>query len=146
MAAAVDQYITDNISADKYPTDYVKHLKALQMTINEEEFAYAAQMYAAYGLNFDFSSVMDYFDAKNEREYEKVLQKAAEGACLRNMAYQDLAAQAGITVTDEQYNAFLTEQEVTDEVEEQYGRPYLIQHYILPDLVKEYIQSHATVE
>ena len=75
LAAAVDQYITDNISADKYPTDYVKHLKALQMTINEEEFAYAAQMYAAYGLNFDFSSVMDYFDAKNEREYEKVLQK-----------------------------------------------------------------------
>ena len=146
LADAVNQYITDNISADKYPTDYVKHLKALQMTINEEEFAYAAQMYAAYGMNFEFSSIMDYFGAKNERQYEKVLQKSAEEACLKNMAYQDLAAQAGITVTDEQYNAFLTEQEVTDEIEEQYGRPYLIQHYILPDLVTEYIQSHATVE
>ena len=146
LANAVQKYVTDNISADKYPTDYVKHLKSLQMTIDEEEFNYKAQMYAAYGTNFEYSSVMEYKGAANLEEYEKVLQTAAENTCLNNMAYQDLAAQAGITVTDEQYQAFITENEITDEVAEQYGKPYIIQQYVLRDQVNKYIQEHATVE
>jgi hypothetical protein len=35
---------------------------------------------------------------------------------------------------------------VTDEVEEMYGRPYIIQQYIMPDLVRDYIKEHVTVE
>ena len=89
---------------------------------------------------------MEYKGAANLEEYEKVLQTAAENTCLNNMAYQDLAAQAGITVTDEQYQAFITENEITDEVAEQYGKPYIIQQYVLRDQVNKYIQEHATVE
>lgn len=143
---AVSQYITDNISADKYPTDYVKHLKSLQMTINEQDYSYMQQMYAAYGMNFDYSSVKEYYGASTDDDYEKVLQESAEKACLSNMAYQDLAAQAGITVTDEQYDTFITENGVTEEVEDQYGKPYIIQQYILPGLVRDYIAEHVTVE
>ena len=146
LESAVDTYITDNISAENYPADYIKHLKSLQMTLNEQNFNYMKQMYTAYGMNFDYDSVMAYYDAATLDDYEKVLQDAAEKACLNNMAYQDLAAQAGITVTDEQYEAFLTENEVSDEAKEEYGRPYLVQQYILPDLVKDYIVEHATVE
>ena len=146
LESAVDTYITDNISAENYPADYIKHLKSLQMTLNEQNFNYMQQMYTAYGMNFDYDSVMAYYDAATLDDYEKVLQDAAEKACLNNMAYQDLAAQAGITVTDEQYDAFITENEVSDEAKEEYGRPYLVQQYILPDLVKDYIVEHATVE
>ena len=146
LESAVDQYITDNVSAENYPTDYVKHLKSLQMTLNEQEFNYMQQMYAAYGIESGASSVMEYYQAKTEDEYEKVLQEAAEKACLNNMAYQDLAAQAGITVSDEDYDAFVTENEVSDEAAEMYGKPYMIQQYILPGLVKDYIAEHATVE
>ena len=146
LESAVDTYITDNISAENYPVDYIKHLKSLQMTLNEQNFNYMQQMYTAYGMNFDYDSVMAYYDAATLDDYEKVLQDAAEKTCLNNMAYQDLAAQAGITVTDEQYDAFITENEVSDEAKEEYGRPYLVQQYILPDLVKDYIVEHATVE
>lgn len=146
LESAVDTYITDNISAENYPADYIKHLKSLQMTLNEQNFNYMQQMYTAYGMNFDYDSVMAYYDAATLDDYEKVLQDAAEKTCLNNMAYQDLAAQAGITVTDEQYDAFITENEVSDEAKEEYGRPYLVQQYILPDLVKDYIVEHATVE
>jgi trigger factor len=143
---AISEYIADNISANQYPKDYVKHLKSLQMTLDEEEYNYMAQMYATYGMSFDYSSVMQYKGAANADEYEAILQEAAEKACLNNMAYQDLAAKAGITVTDEDFETFKTENEVTDEVVEQYGKAYMIQQYILPEKVRDYIKEHVTVE
>ena len=146
LASAVSKYISDNISADNYPTAYLKQLKALQMTLNEEEFNYMAQMYAQYGMNFSYGSVMEYKGAANTAEYEKVLEEDAKKFCLNNMAYQELAAQAGITVSDEDYEAFKTENGVTEEIEETYGKPYLIQQYILPEKVETYIAEHAAVE
>ena len=146
LATAVSKYITDNISADNYPADYLKHLKSLQMTLDEEEFNYMAQMYAQYGMNFSYGSVMEYKGAANTEEYEKVLEDEAKKFCLNNMAYQDLAAKAGIAITDEDYEAFKTENSVTEEIETTYGRPYLIQQYILPEKVEAYIAEHATVE
>ena len=146
LTNAISEYITNNTSADKYPKDYVKHLKSLQMTIDEEEYNYMAQMYAAYGMSFDYSSVMQYKGAANADEYETILQEAAEKACLNNMAYQDLAAKAGITVSDEDFETFKTENEITDEMLEQYGKAYLIQKYILPEKVQEYIKEHVTIE
>lgn len=146
LASAVSKYISDNISADNYPTAYLKQLKALQMTLNEEEFNYMAQMYAQYGMNFSYGSVMEYKGAANTEEYEKVLEEDAKKFCLNNMAYQELAAQAGVTVSDEDYEAFKTENGVTEEIEETYGKPYLIQQYILPEKVETYIAEHAVVE
>ena len=146
LSSAVSQYITDNISAENYPADYIKHLKSLQMTLNEQNFNYMAQLYAQYGMEFNYNSVMDYYQAATEDDYEKILQEDAEQRCLDSMAYQDLAAQAGITVSDEQYDAFIEENEVTDDAIEQYGRPYIIQQYIIPQLVREYITEHVTVE
>jgi trigger factor len=146
LASAVSKYISDNISADNYPTAYLKQLKALQMTLNEEEFNYMAQMYAQYGMNFSYGSVMEYKGAANTEEYEKVLEEDAKKFCLNNMAYQELAAQAGVTVSDEDYEAFKTENGVTEEIEETYGKPYLIQQYILPEKVETYIAEHAAVE
>lgn len=146
LESAIDQYITDNSSAENYPKDYLKHLKSLQMTLDENEYNYMAQMYNAYGMPFEYSSVMAYKGAKDQDEYEKLLQEAAEKACVQKMAIQDLAAQAGITVSDEDYDKFVSENEMTDETVEQYGKPYIIQQYILPDKVKEYIKEHVTVE
>ena len=133
-------------SADKYPDAYLKQLKALQMTLNEEEFNYMAQMYAQYGMNFSYGSVMEYKGAANTEEYEKVLEEDAKKFCLNNMAYQDLAAKAGIAITDEDYEAFKTENGVTEDIETMYGRPYLIQQYVLPEKVEAYIAEHAAVE
>ena len=146
LAEAVRNYITDNVSAEKYPKDYVKHLKSLQMTLDQQEYDYMQQMYTANGMSFGYSSVMEYKGAANTEEYETILQEAAEKACLNNMAYQDLAAQAGITVSEEEYQTFLTDNGVTDEVKEEYGKPYIIQQYILPDKVRDYITEHVTVE
>ena len=143
---AITEYVTNNVSAEKYPKDYLKHLKSLQMTIDEEEYNYMAQMYAAYGMNFDYSNVMQYKGAANSDEYEKILQEAAEKACLNNMAYQDLAADAGITISDEDYETFKTDNQITDEVEEMYGKAYMIQQYVLPEKVRDYIEEHVTVE
>ena len=146
LNSAVSKYISENISADKYPDAYLKQLKALQMTLNEEEFNYMAQMYAQYGMDFSYGSVMEYKGAANTEEYEKVLEEDAKKFCLNNMAYQDLAAKAGIAITDEDYEAFKTENGVTEDIETMYGRPYLIQQYVLPEKVEAYIAEHAAVE
>ena len=146
LAAAVNNYVNDHISADSYPKDYLKHLKSLQMTMDQQEFDYMAQMYAAYGMTFDYADVMAYKQASSTEEYEKMLTEAAQKTCLTNMAYQELAAQAGITVTDEDYDAFLEENSVTEENQESFGRAYLIQNYILPEKVRDYLAEHATVE
>lgn len=146
LAAAVNNYVNDHISADSYPKDYLKHLKSLQMTMDQQEFDYMAQMYAAYGMTFDYANVMAYKQASSTEEYEKMLTEAAQKTCLTNMAYQELAAQAGITVTDEDYDAFLEENSVTEENQESFGRAYLIQNYVLPEKVRDYLAEHATVE
>ena len=146
LATAVSKYITDNISADNYPTAYLKHLKSLQMTLDTEEFNNMVQMYAQYGMNFSYGSVMEYKGAANARKYEKVLEEEAKKFCLNNMAYQDLAAKAGIAITDEDYEAFKTENGVTEDIETMYGRPYLIQQFVLPEKVEAYIVEHVTVE
>jgi trigger factor len=143
---AVNKYITDNISAESYPKEYLKHLKSLQMTLDEQEFNYMAQMYASYGMTFDYTSVMDYKQASTTEEYEKMQEEAAQKTCLNNMAFQDLAAQAGITVTDEDYDSFVEENSVDEESQENFGKAYLIQTYILPEKVREYLKEHATVE
>ena len=62
------------------------------------------------------------------------------------MAYQERASQAGIEVTDEDIDAFVTENQLADEDVEAYGKPYLIQQYIRPEKVREYIAEHAVVE
>lgn len=146
LNSAVSKYISDNISADNYPSAYLKQLKSLQMTLDQEEFNYMAQMYAQYGMNFSYGSVMEYKGAANTEEYEKVLEEDAKKFCLNNMAYQDLAAKAGIAITDEDYEAFKTENGVTEDIETMYGRPYLIQQYVLPEKVEAYIAEHAAVE
>ena len=146
LAAAVNNYVNDHISADSYPKDYLKHLKSLQMTMDQQEFDYMAQMYAAYGMTFDYADVMAYKQASSTEEYEKMLTEAAQKTCLTNMAYQELAAQAGITVTDEDYDAFVEENSVTEENQETFGRAYLIQNYVLPEKVRDYLTEHATVE
>ena len=146
LAAAVNNYVNDHISADSYPKDYLKHLKSLQMTMDQQEFDYMAQMYAAYGMTFDYADVMAYKQVSSTAEYEKMLTEEAQKTCLKNMAYQELAAQAGITVTDEDYDAFLEENSVTEENQESFGRAYLIQNYVLPEKVRDYLAEHATVE
>ena len=146
LSTAINTYITDNTSASSYPAEYIKHLKALQMTLDEQEFNYMAQLYSAYGMSFNYSSVMEYKEASTTEEYEKVLQTAAEEACKKVMVYQDLAAQAGITVSQEDYDTFITENSIPDEEVENYGKPYIIQRYILPEKVEKYIAEHVTVE
>ena len=146
LSTAVSKYIDENISADSYPKDYVKHLKALQMTLDEREFNYMAQLYSAYGMTFDVANVMDYKECSTIEEYEKKLQEAAEDRCLKNMAYQDLAAKAGITVTDEDVENFVTENGMAEEDQESYGKAYLIQTYILPGKVQDYLAEHAVIE
>ena len=146
LAAAVNNYVNDHISADSYPKDYIKHLKSLQMTMDQQEFDYMAQMYAAYGMTFDYADVMAYKQVSSTAEYEKMLTEEAQKTCLKNMAYQELAAQAGITVTDEDYDAFVEENSVDEENQESFGRAYLIQTYILPEKVRDYLAEHATVE
>ena len=89
---------------------------------------------------------MEYKGAANADEYENVLEEEAKKICLDNMAFQDLAAQAGITVTEEDYNAFATANGVTEEMETEYGKPFIIQQLIVPDKVREYITEHVTIE
>ena len=146
LAAAVNNYVNDHISADSYPKDYIKHLKSLQMTMDQQEFDYMAQMYAAYGMTFDYADVMAYKQVSSTAEYEKMLTEEAQKTCLKNMAYQELAAQAGITVTDEDFDAFVEKNSVDEENQESFGRAYLIQTYILPEKVRDYLAEHATVE
>ena len=62
------------------------------------------------------------------------------------MAYQDLANKAGITVTDEDVENFVTENGMEEEDQESYGKAYLIQTYILPGKVQDYLAEHAVIE
>lgn len=142
-ASAIDSWIGENVTLDRYPEAYLKHCKALQITNDQNSFEQYKSLYESFGMTFDYDDYEDFFST-DDRSYEEVRDENAETAVTKAIVYQNVFENAGLTITDEDYQTFLDENSYDDTDVETYGKPYLMQQFI-KQKAQEYMQDLVTV-
>lgn len=146
MQEYVENYIVENSSTSKYPSKYLKQLKALKKYTDQSSYEYMNSMYQSmYG--YGYSSFEEY-TGQTPEEYEVAVKESCEKEELKYLALQAIAENEGITVTEDDIRAFVEEKYGDGAYEntlEMYGRNYLAQS-ALQNLVYSFIKDNATVK
>ncbi len=137
----IKTYVSDNASASKFPAGYLKHTKELLFYIDNQSYSYMSYIYSMYGMpnTTDFYGYM----GTSENGYQNDLRARGKKEAASLMAYNKVFVDAGLAVTEDDYNAIVEENGA--EAEETYGKPYLMQQAI-KKVVTAYIKEHASVQ
>ncbi|MBP5153100.1 MAG: FKBP-type peptidyl-prolyl cis-trans isomerase [Lachnospiraceae bacterium] len=138
----IADYIQDNASSSSAPHAYVKALRSLTKYMDEQNYEYYNYMYQTYygyAMYSDFNS----YTGMNDNDYEKHLKKTAKTQAAVAMTFEAYADKKGITVSDEDYAAFV-EEAGGEAIAENYGTAYMKQA-ALQNAVIEYLAENITV-
>lgn len=141
LKSAVQNYVNDQANGTA-PKAYVKGLKSIIRYEEENYFNSYNAFYQAYMGQNAYNSFEEY-TGKNEKEYEVYLKEEAEKRAALNMTYQAIFEDAGLTVSDDAFDAKKTE--VGEETAATYGDNY-IKQLAMQDAVVEYLTGIAIVE
>jgi trigger factor len=138
----IADYIQNNASASSVPHAYVKALRSLTKYMDEQNYEYYNYMYQNY-YGYTMYSDFNAYTGMNDTDYEKHLKKTAKTQAAVAMTFEAFADKHGITVSDEDYAAFV-EQAGGEAIAENYGVPYMKQA-ALQNAVIEYLAANITV-
>lgn len=110
----VTDYLTANSSAKSYPKAYLKNLKQTQKYTDQNSFTYMNQLSLSYYGSNMYETFEDYV-GMSESDYDKSLDESCKETELTDMVYQAILENEGISVTEEEYRAYLTEKNGSDE-------------------------------
>ncbi len=85
LEAYVDNYLTENSTIIKYPSKYLKNLKATTKFSDVQSYQYMSQMYTQYGM--DAGTFEDYI-GKTDEEYNADIIERAEQFAKADLVYQ----------------------------------------------------------
>lgn len=136
-------YVEDNSSMKSYPKTYIKYLKGLERYTDEQSYEYMQQLYASYGYANQYSSFEDYIGMSTEA-YEKDLTSRAKEQAKSDFAFQALYEDMGLSISDDEYNQYLTDNSLTDENVETYGKGYIMKN-IMADKVLEGLEASVRI-
>lgn len=105
----LETYLTDNSEVKTYPKAYLKNLKSIQKHEDESSFEYMNEMYLNYYGYTSFNSFEDYIGMTVE-DYDMSLDDVCKTTCKSDMVYQAILESEGITLSDTDYKAYLTEE------------------------------------
>lgn len=136
-------YVSDNSTMKSYPKEYLKYLKGLERYTDEQSYEYMQQLYASYGYANQYSSFEDYIGMSTE-EYEKDLTRRAKEQARSDFAFQALYEDMGLSISDEEYNQYLTDNSITDDDVNTYGKGYIMKN-IMADKVLEGLEASVRI-
>lgn len=143
----INTYLLENTTVNSYPDDYMQQLKENRKYQDLSYYAYMNQFASQYGIA-GYESFEDYVEM-SEFEYDKGLYDMVKDQAKSALLYQAIAELENISVTEEAYKAYLTEEGVTEEEYETqvetYGKGYLMQSYTRMSVL-EYLKDFVTVE
>ena len=141
---AIHAWLLDNYTLNDYPAKYLHHMKELAVTDQIQQFNQQAQMYQYFGMEMPYADYRAYVTNNGEQDYDTVLTETAQHMTAANLLYQKICEDKGISVSNSEYNDFVAENELTDEVIEYYGKPYIMQ-MMLREKALESIRDSVTV-
>lgn len=142
-ADAIDTWIGENVTPSSYPKDYLRQVKGLQMTEDQNTFEQVQAFYEAYGATFDYEDYQAYY-ATDDQSYAQVRDGKAKTRVTKALVYQNVFENAGLTITDEDYQTYLDENSIDDDDLETYGKAYYMQQ-IIQEKALAYMQDLVTV-
>lgn len=142
-AEAIDSWIEENVTLDSYPEVYLHHMEGLTMTSDAYLFEQYKNFYDAYGIDFDYDDYQEFF-ATEDQTYEESRDAKAKAQVTKDIVYQNVFENAGLTISDDDYNNFLETNNITDEIIENYGKPYVMKQ-MMQELASEYMWDLVTV-
>lgn len=140
---AINDWIGENVHLASYPETYLNHVKGLQMTSDQNSFESIKSMYSAFGMDFDYDDYRDYY-VTDTQTYEQVRDERAETTVTKAIVYQNVFENAGLEITDEEYQAYLDDNSMSDEDVETNGEAYIRQQ-IIREKAQHYMQDLVTV-
>ena len=144
----VSTYLADNTTVNTYPKDYIKSLKSTQKYDDQMSYEYMNQLYSSYYGSTVYGSFDDY-TGMSETDYDLSLNDTCRDTAKANMIYQAILESEGVTVTEDDYKAYLTETNGSadsfDTQVERYGKGYTMQGMVRIKAL-ELVEGYATVE
>ena len=106
LEAYVDNYIVENSTVDKFPSKYLKNLKATTKYSDIQSYQYMSQMYKQFGQ--EAGSFEDYIGMTDE-EYNADIIDRAQKFAKADLVYQAILETEGITLTPEEAEGIVME-------------------------------------
>ncbi|MBR4764491.1 MAG: FKBP-type peptidyl-prolyl cis-trans isomerase [Lachnospiraceae bacterium] len=124
LESALKTYISDNVKANSYPKEYLQRTKEITRYMDEQSYAQMVSLYQQMGYPNPYADFYAYAEAKDDVDYERVLEAKAKDTVRDDMAYQLFYQNGGLTISDDDYTAYL---ESTGMTEETNGKGYIMQ-------------------
>ena len=125
LEAYVDNYLTENSTVNKYPSAYIKNLKATTKFSDVQSYQYMSQMYSQYGME---AGSFEDFIGMSDSEYDADVINRAQEFGKQDLVYQAILESENITLTEEESESVVKEMYGGDEYYnssvESYGKGY----------------------
>ncbi|MBQ9990613.1 MAG: FKBP-type peptidyl-prolyl cis-trans isomerase [Lachnospiraceae bacterium] len=141
LETAVATKLGETVTANSYEENYLKQLKSISKYEQESYYESYNQMYYSFMGSYPYSSFEEY-TGMTSSQFEDYLTELSQARFALVMTYQYIFDDAGLTITDEDYQAKVDELGSTSE--ETYGKPYMMQT-VMQDKVIDYLADIATV-
>ena len=106
LRAYVDNFLTENSTVNKYPSDYFKNLKATTKFSDVQSYQYMSQMYAQYGME---AGSFEDFIGKSDSEYDADIINRAQEFGKQDLVFQAILESENLTLTEEESEAIVRE-------------------------------------
>lgn len=106
----VENYLLENSTVSSYPKAYLKNLKATQKYDDEQGYEYMNEMYLNY-YGYNMYDSFESYVGMSESEYDEKLDESCKDKEKADLVYQAILENEGVTVSADDYKAYLTEQD-----------------------------------
>lgn len=142
LLVAVETLLQGSAVAISYNEEHISYLKSIGKYQQESYYESYNEMYFSMLGSYPYNSFEE-FTGMGTSEFEDYLTEQSQTQSALDLSYQYIFTDAGLTITDEDYNAKVTE--LTTEIADSYGKPYVMQ-LIIRDKVIEYLADNANIQ
>lgn len=140
--SALDDWIDSSVALSSYPDDYLQHIENLLDRQYKDRFDLLTETYQSYGMETGYDSYKDYY-AEND-DYMTTLQNNAETQVKRFIVYQTIYEDNNLLVTEDDYNYFVAQNNLTQDDISYYGKPYIMQQVIRSKVI-DFVSEKANI-
>ena len=142
LKSYIANYIAENSTAASFDNDYLKHLKGIIKNDLETYYNSYNQTMLMYTGTPAYKNFSEYTGMSNA-EFEDYLEEQSRSRAAINMTYQYIFTDAGLTITDADYETTVTA--IGTSAAETYGKNYLMQ-MTMQEMVISYLSENVTIQ
>ncbi len=142
LRSYVENHVVEDSVVTKFPSKYLKNLKATTKFGDVQSYQYMSEMYKQYGME---AGTFEDFIGKTDEEYTADIINRAQESAKADLVYQGILEAEGITLTEADAEAIVKEADGDDNVfntsVETYGKGYTMKSAVKKKAVDIAVES-----